>query len=184
MAKYNKVSRFRGPLVALAVLLLVGAIAYGGYRLYQNRHSNSAVGTSSSASTAHGNKPAASSGVRQGGATDKKGGSTPTTESTNSADWTTSTSGVITLQQPIANATIKTGDTLRGTAKIDTVQYRLVDDKVGVIAQGTLDVVGGKFSGILQFRAYAPTGALKVFSIDPQTGAEINHADIKVMFSL
>lgn len=103
------------------------------------------------------------------------------TANTNSSQWITSTSGNITVEQPIANATIQSGTTLSGTAKVGTVNYRLVDSSVGVISEGTLNVVNGKFSGNLNFTPHSSGGRLDVFSTAPN-GAELNEIEIAVNF--
>lgn len=178
--KQLKNFRAKHPFAYITLVLIVMAIAV--FVLLEVTNTTHIFHKSSKLATARSKdyKPSSPTSTNQGGAVDKKGAPTPTTETTSSAQWTTSTSGVITLQQPVANTTVNSGDTLRGTAETDTIQYRLVDDKVGIIAQGSLSVVGGKFSGVLQFNAHSTTGELKVFSIDPQSGAEINHADIKI----
>ncbi|HSX30423.1 MAG TPA: hypothetical protein VLE99_00715 [Candidatus Saccharimonadales bacterium] len=106
-----------------------------------------------------------SANTNQGGATDNHGDS-----STNSgATGTASSSGVVTVTSPASDALLSSGDTLRGTATGQSkVQYRLIDDTVGVIAQGSLDVVDGRYSGTLQFTAHAKTGRLDVFTYDSQ----------------
>ncbi|HEY5152501.1 MAG TPA: hypothetical protein VII55_00855 [Candidatus Saccharimonadales bacterium] len=124
-------------------------------------------------------KSSPSSTINQGTATDNHGVSTVTTPS---SEWTTSASGLLTVQQPAPNSTIKTGAVLSGTAKLDQVQYRLTDDKVGVVSQGTLSVVGGKFSGSINFQAYGSSGRLDVFSTDPNNGREINEVQLPVVF--
>lgn len=112
------------------------------------------------------------------GSTDTNG---QATANTNSSQWITSASGNITVEQPIANATIQSGTTLSGTAKVSTVNYRLVDDSVGVISEGTLNVVNGKFSGNLNFTPHSSGGRLDVYSTAPN-GAELNEIEIAVNF--
>ncbi len=174
-------------LLMIGLVVLVVAASYTAYAFY---HSNRKVATAPDAgpvtSTKNNaqHKAVSNSSFSQGGAVDQKGASTSGDTATDSSLWITSTSGNITLQQPTASSVLNTGDTIRGTAKTDTVQYRLVDDSAGVIAQGSLSVVGGKFSGVLQFKAYSSTGALKVFTIDPSSGAEVNHADIKIKLAM
>ncbi len=191
MAKFSKStyrskpSRHRRKLVALLVLLLLAA---GGAYAYHRHNAKPAyvapiakTGDPAKAKST-GEKITPTSGsisTNQGGAVDKQGAGTATTDP---SQWTTSSSGAITLQQPVSGGTVKSGDSLRGTAKIDTVEYRLVEDTIGVIAQGSLNVVDGKFSGVLQFKSHGHAGDLKIFSFDPSTGAEINHADIRVAY--
>jgi hypothetical protein len=89
-----------------------------------------------------------------------------------SSQWTSSSSGDITLQQPVANSVIQSGSTISGTANVSTVQYILSDSTVGLIDQGTLNVDNGKFSGILQFKSHSTTGTLEVYYPNPSNGAE------------
>jgi hypothetical protein len=89
----------------------------------------------------------------------------------------------ITLQQPSPNSTVQSGDTLSGLANVSTVDFILTDNSVGLIAQGSLNVVNGKFSGTLAFTPHSSTGKLEVFSPNPQTGAEENIIDTDVNFN-
>ncbi len=113
-----------------------------------------------------------------GGPTDSNG---QATANTNSSQWITSSSGNITVEQPLANASIHSGTTLSGTAKVNAVNYRLIDASVGVISEGTLNVVNGKFSGNLNFTPHSSGGRLDVFSTAPN-GAELNEIEIAVNF--
>lgn len=124
--------------------------------------------------------PVASSGVDKGTAVDNQGQAT-TPVTTNPGQWAISNSGQLTLKQPVAQATLKSGDDLSGSAKVSRVQYRLKDNQVGVIAQGFLNVINGNFSGTLQFTSHASSGRLDVFSSDP-TGVEINEVQVPVNF--
>jgi hypothetical protein len=101
--------------------------------------------------------------------------------STSPSQWVVSKSGDITVKQPIANATFHSGDTLSGSAKVGVISFRLIDDDVGVISQGTLNVVNGDFSGTLNFTPQAPTGRLDVFTTNDQ-GVELNEVQISVRF--
>ncbi|HVS79308.1 MAG TPA: hypothetical protein VHD84_03415 [Candidatus Saccharimonadales bacterium] len=114
----------------------------------------------------------------QGGATDTKGQAQSTT---NPSQWIKSTSGNITVKQPLANSTLQSGDSLIGSAKVGTVYYRLIDDKLGVVASGSLDVSGGDFSGTLHFGHKSSTGRLDVYSTNSQ-GVELNEIQIGVKF--
>jgi hypothetical protein len=112
------------------------------------------------------------------GATDTNGSATATT---NPNQWVVAQSGAITVKQPTANATLQSGGTLSGSAKVDTVTYRLIDSSVGVISEGTLKVVNGNFSGALNFTSHSSTGRLDVFSTNAQ-GVELNEVQISVNF--
>jgi hypothetical protein len=76
----------------------------------------------------------------------------------------------------------KSGDVVGGTASVDKVYMRLVDDKVGVISQGDpVNVINGKFSAKLRFNANASTGELDVYSLN-SSGAEVNEVQIPLKF--
>jgi hypothetical protein len=123
-------------------------------------------------------QPTDNAGRTVSGGTDTNG---QTSANTNSSQWITSKSGDITVEQPIADATLQSGATLSGTAKISTVHFRLIDNAVGVISEGTLNVVNGKFSGSLNFTSHSSTGQLDVFSTDAD-GVEINEIQIAIKF--
>jgi hypothetical protein len=181
--KSTGISRKKAIVVGAVLLLLAAGLIY---RLEFQKSAVSTTATNAPVKPAPARSksyvPVVPTGSSQGGAIDKHGAATAADTATDESSWKTSTSGLITLQQPIDRAEIASGDTIRGVAQVSTVQYRLVDDSIGVLAQGSLNVVNGKFSGILQFSHKSSTGQLKVFSLDPQTGAEKNHADIIVNF--
>ena len=95
--------------------------------------------------------------------------------------WVTSVSGNITLQQPVAGSTVYSGLKVIGTAKVKSVDYRLSDNSIGVLTTGTLNVVNGKFSGILYFTPKSNAGQLDIFNTNSR-GIEINEIDIGVEF--
>ena len=113
-----------------------------------------------------------------GGATDTHGSSQ---SSPPSSQWTSSASGVITVKSPAPNATLKSGDTISGSSSASEINYRLSDDKVGVIAQGTLTVDSGNFSGILHFQTHGTSGRLDIFTTNAM-GVEYNEVQINVGF--
>lgn len=119
-----------------------------------------------------------SSNIGNGTAIDTHGQSSATTSP---SQWVTSTSGNITVKQPIANSKLGNGSVLSGSAKVSDVHYRLIDSNVGVIAQGMLGVVNGDFSGTLQFTPHSSVGRLDVFSTETD-GTEINEVQITVAF--
>lgn len=121
----------------------------------------------------------ASSPVNQGTSTDNHG--TQTATDTSPGQWTKSQSGVITVKQPVSGSTVKSGDILSGSASIDKIQYRLIDDQVGVISQGFISVINGSFSASISFPSNGTSGRLDVFSSN-SNGAEINEVQIPVKF--
>lgn len=165
-------------LVSLIIVIVI--LAGGGFWAYKHnaRSNRQQPLITKNGTTSNGTSKNSSQG--QGGAVDQKG--TSSNAQSSSAPPATSPSGNITLQQPTSGATLKSGDTISGTAKVDIVQFRLIDNSVGVIAQGQLRVAGGNFAGSLQFQNKAAGGRLDVFSLDPSSGAEINEVQIPVNF--
>jgi hypothetical protein len=167
-------------LIISAAVLIVAAV---GVYAWHVRHGNPEAQTASkqpsaqsnfTSGGAHASSP--NSGVTQGGATDNQGDKSATPSETG----VTSTSGVVTVVAPASGGSLVSGDTVRGTANgVGKVQYRIVDDNVGVVAQGSLDVVDGAFSGTMQFKAYATTGQLEVFTFNNQD-QEVNEVRLPV----
>src|SRR5579864_1637927 len=120
-------------LVALAVLLIVGAGAWLLKRHYTSKKAPPITATTSSPA----NQPTesttgpTSTKATPGGVVDKNGQTTGALPP--ASQWTTSASGNITLQQPTAGSLVQTGDTLSGLAKVATVQFILTDNSVGLI---------------------------------------------------
>ena len=165
---------------------IVALAAIGGVYLYQtsrNGDSSDNAKTTSDLPTAQAdynndskNEPDRND-VSDGGATN-----TPATDPTTpSSQWTTSESGVVTVYAPIQGAIFKNGSVLSGAAKALTVSFRLVDNQVGQIASGTLDVKNGKFSGTLSFASKGSSGVLKVYTTNSD-GSEVNVVKVNVKF--
>lgn len=166
----------------ISSLILALIVAGGAYYLI-TRNDNPPARTTSSLPTAQddysdGNEreSSPSSGNSQGGAVDTGGSDAPQSKIGISSE-----SGLITVTQPDKDGTVRQGSVIAGAAKsgVDKVQYRLVDEGVGVVAQGSLDIVNGVFSGKLQFTPRSETGRLDIFSFD-STGSEINTIELPV----
>jgi hypothetical protein len=170
------------------ILFVLALLVVAGLWFYHSRHektklvttakTTSKLPTAQTTYTSGQPRSATSNTQSQGGATDNKGQAPTSSGSSQSS--ITSPSGDITLEQPTTNQLVSDGATIFGQAKVQTVQFRVIDNSSGVIAQGSLDVVNGSFSGTLHFKAYSTTGELNVFSIDPQTGAEINEISLPI----
>lgn len=179
-----------GKRLTVGLALIVAAlIAFG---LWHHFHANTTSGNSNggtantAAKTSQSAKPAKKVPTSNNSASRNAGGSTDTngqtSATTDPSQWTTSSSGLVTVKQPIANSTLKSGDSLSGSAKnVSKVNWRLVDDKVGVIATGALNVVNGNFSGILHFNPQGNSGHLDVFSTNSQ-GVEYNEVRIDLSY--
>jgi len=169
----------RSTLILLLLVLIVAGGAYAWHRHTAKPVAKTTSKQSSAQSDFTGggkHESSANSGVTQGGATDNKGDKSAVQGETG----TSSASGAVSVVSPTQNGTLSSGDTIRGTATgASQVQYRLVDDNVGVVAQGALNVVDGTFSGTLQFEAHAKTGRLDVFTFNAQ-GQETNEVQLPV----
>lgn len=172
----------RKPLLlglAALLIILLAYVLFNHYYLNRKQNTPNPQTTVSGPSKATGLKTANSTSRDQSLATDNQGVTPSTT--TNPSEWVTSSSGVITVKQPVNNSVLKSGDTLFGSAKVNQIQYRLIDNQVGVLAQGPISVVRGSFSVTLHFRQVGSSGRLDVFSFDSQ-GAEVNEVQIPVRF--
>ena len=176
----------RKILSVVASLLVVGLIICLGFVLYNRQQPR--VTTASpvihqlpSQQNSSGTKtPTTSNGINQGTSTNSSNPST-TPIVTNQNQWTTSASGLITIKQPLNNADVKPGFTLAGSSTVNNVQYTLIDNDVGVISQGALNVVNGDFSATINFQSHASSGRLDVYSTE-SNGREINEVEITVNF--
>lgn len=143
------------------------------------RKSPAAVNNSSSGSAPAKTLTSNNTTNNNGGVTSTNG--TPSS-STPPSQWSTSQSGQITVKQPYANETIQSGAVLSGTALVSQVYFTLIDNQVGVVDQGTLNVVNHAFSGTLNFTPHASSGRLDVYSTNTPGGAEMNLIEIGVNF--
>ncbi len=166
-------------ITAVAIVLIGAGLAY-----YVAQQDDASVArTTSKSPTAQDDysdgaerESSSSNGGSQGGAADTRGADAPVTQI-----GITSESGLITVTEPTKDGLLKNDSIIGGAAKsgIDKVQYRLIDGQVGVLAQGSLSVVDGAFSGKLQFTPRSDSGRLDIFSFD-QTGSEVNSVEISV----
>jgi len=100
---------------------------------------------------------------------------------TNPNNWVTSTSGEITLHSPAKNDLVKTGIEVSGTSTLNNVSYRVIDNVSGVIAEGELIVVNGKFAGILNFNTSATEGRFDLFGTK-YDGVEFSNIETPIRF--
>jgi hypothetical protein len=180
-----KNKKFKLALAALIVIVVaLGILEITGtthiFHKPQVRAPSKPITTLPSKTAPAKNPSTPTSGVNQGTADDKNG-QVPGGVSNNPSQWATSQSGLVTVKAPLANATFKPGDTITGSASSNPVQYRLIDDRVGVISQGTLNVVNGNFTASVNFKPYAGSGRLDVFNVVPN-GREINEVQVPVNF--
>jgi hypothetical protein len=87
----------------------------------------------------------------------------------------------ISLFSPSTNDLVRSGDQIIGESSLPKVYFRLIDDVSGVIAQGSLIVVNGRFSGNFSFTTTGNNGRLDIFSI---SGDGIESSNIEVPIKL
>lgn len=184
---FHKLAKVRHLKVySLALIGLVAAVLLVYFYSYRPNHSPKKIVTAgipvkassqTSASVDINKAPNTSNSLSSnaGGATDTHG----VTPSTNSSQWTSSASGIVTVKSPAPSSTLQNGDTLSGSSSASEINYRLSDNKVGVIAQGTLSVFKGNFSGVLHFTPHGTGGRLDVFTTDDM-GVEYNEVQINL----
>lgn len=194
MIQRSKLRKHRKKIIILAVAIVLVAAASVAFVLYRRSKQEAATKqittagnpvvetTPDTSDKAAGDDPEKSPSItnsasNQSGATDTNGQAQP--NSNDPSQWIVAKSGNITVKQPLTNATLKPGGSLIGSAKVGEVYYRLIDNKVGVVAQGTLSVNSGNFSGNLQFQTSATDGRLDVYSLGID-GSEINEIQIAV----
>ncbi len=100
-------------------------------------------------------------------------------EQTDPGVWTTSSTGEVTVQNPYPNKILRSGTEISGTSSLQKVSYRIIDSVSGVIAQGELTVVNGKFSGIINFSSSATEGRLDIFGAHSD-GSEFSNVEIPI----
>ncbi len=92
-----------------------------------------------------------------------------------------SASGKITVYSPSPNSLVSNGDFLSGASSHSSVSYRLIDDDIGVLGSGSLNVVNGKFSGKFSFSSNGEKGRLDVFQT-LEDGREVDVVEIEVRY--
>ncbi len=95
--------------------------------------------------------------------------------------WTISKTGQITVYTPVNNQLLSSGSALSGESTLPTVSYRVIDNVSGVINEGQLIVVNGKFSGSINFLTSASEGRLDIYSSN-EDGIEFSNIEIPVRF--
>lgn len=170
----------------LLILLVIIASIIGILWKLNNHSLASNAKTTSKSPTAQNNYSAgaarpnsASTGNSQGGVVDTKGRDVTNNSNSQSAPASTA---AINLASPTTNALVVSGDNITGEANVPTVMFRLIDNDAGMIAQGQMTVVEGKFSGTLRFQPKGSNGQLDVYSTN-SLGAEENEIQIPIQFS-
>jgi len=171
-------------IILATIVLLALALGIVGFTLWKNQSIHLATETTSK-------EPSSQSNFTSGGkrevvpSTNNEGIITDTGGNTSSippsGDWSSSASGAITVYSPAKNSLLSTGQILSGISTLDRVSFRIIDSVSGVIAQGSLGVVGNKFSGNFSFDTTAKEGRLDIFTVNAD-GVESNVIEIPVRF--
>jgi cell division protein FtsI/penicillin-binding protein 2 len=171
-SKIKKPVNISKKIIILIFIIIVAFITAGIWYTLSVRTDNTP------STTAHNSQQSSNTGdITQGGAIDNNGKATTDSQKD---QWNISDSGAITLKTPASSATLQNGNEISGSATIDAIHYRLVDNAAGVIAQGSLNVVNDNYSGNLQFTSRGSNGTLVIYSFDNQ-GREINRIAIPVV---
>lgn len=191
---YNNSGPHTRVVIILIAVLIVAVVAIYIEKIHHksasntsNNHKTTLITGTTSKPTPHTPSPStANNSSFQGNTSNQSIQPSNTTAVPPKSQWTTSSSGTITLQQPYPNATIQSGSIISGTiqsSSIHTVNFILTDNAVGQIAQGSLSVVNGKFSGSLNFTSHSSSGTLQVYSPNPTNGAEENIINFDVKYN-
>lgn len=181
-SKNTQKNNSRAPIILLVCVAAV-ALAVGGWYFFYRDSAQQTDNVTTPANDPNFDQggernPTTESVPRDGGVVDTSG---EDSQNDNANSSVSSKSGKITVFQPAKNATLHSGATLSGTAKINTVSYRLIDDKVGVIGSGSLKVKNGKFSGRFSFNSNGSEGRLDIFN-QLEDGREVDVIEIPVRF--
>ena len=99
-----------------------------------------------------------------------------------SNEWTSSSNNEITLQYPVKTTAFASGDQIVGLSSVSPVNFIIVDNSVGQIAEGDLNVVNGKFNATVKFTAHSNSGELQIYHPNPTNGAEEDVININLSF--
>ncbi len=122
-----------------------------------------------------------SSTIDHGNGEDKNGQIPKTGVPTDPSKWSYSSTRIIIVKLPTSGGKISSGDILAGSSTIAKVYFRLTDDEVGVISQGSANVIDGNFAVSISFTSHGNSGRLDVFNTE-NDGREINEVQIPVRY--
>jgi hypothetical protein len=97
------------------------------------------------------------------------------------AEWSRSSDDNLIVYSPARDSLLKNGQVLAGTSKAERIYFRLIDNINGTIAQGSVAVVNGRYSGSFTFTTDATSGQVDVFN-QAYDGTESNNVSIPVRF--
>ena len=182
--------------IVLGVVTLVGLLGIVGaleklhvINLYERKPAPAASNENEAKTTS----TAASAQEDFTGGTDKQPSTANTSEGTvkdnngsvgtvpSASTWTVSSDKAITVYSPAKSGLVSTGFTFSGASTHQTVEFRLIDDVSGVIAQGSVKVSGGKYSGTFSFTSKGTAGRLDVYSAN-EDGVESSSVSVPVRY--
>jgi len=97
------------------------------------------------------------------------------------SQWVTSSNGEITVYGPAIDSLIISGASIIGESSLDQVNFRIIDSISGVLSQGSLQVVNGKFAGSLVFETNATKGRLDLYA-SKEDGSEYANVEIPILY--
>lgn len=95
--------------------------------------------------------------------------------------WTVSKSGQITIYEPVNGQIISNNSLITGETTLPVVNYRILDDVSGMISQGQLSVVGGKFSASVNLSTNGAKGSIELYGAD-NSGKEFSNIRVPIRF--
>ena len=141
--------------IGLGVLIVIAALVGGllAYKLHRNKNTTDTTDAKTTSTapmaqqdyTSGGDRPIASNTTDKGSAAvaDSQGQQATVPDK---SQWIVSKTGEITVYTPQNNQLLINGIEVTGASTLPTVNYRVIDDVSGMISQGQLTVVAGKFS--------------------------------------
>jgi hypothetical protein len=180
--KSKKINRIIIPIVFLILVIFILLESTGSTRILSSLTGSNPVNTtdpSQSDFTGEKEKEVLYNNKEEGVVSDTKGkvDTTPAED-----EWITSADKKISVYSPTANSILSSGSILSGQSTANIISFRLIDNISGVIAQGKISVVSGKFSGVFNFKTAATEGRLDVFFAN-DNGSESSIIEIPVRFN-
>ena len=175
----NRTSRLKWLLVAVVMLVVLGVGGFFGYRWYMDSKAQDPVSEQNQQESTQDDTVS----VRDD-QTDASTSTTPSTSPPSSVPIQEQqvATGIV-ISSPKTDSTVTNGTKLEGTAPTNyaSVSYRIQSDERGMVGQGELKIVNGKFSGTIGSGGATGAGLIEVFVIDAN-GREQKHTKVAVRF--
>lgn len=172
----NHTSKLKWLLIGVVVLAVLGVGGFLGYRWYKDSKAKDPVTEQNQQESTQDEEV----GV-QDNLTPSPSATTSPVSSIPEQEQQASNSIGITISSPSAGSTVKAGTKLEGTAPAgySKVSYRIQSDERGLVGQGELNVVKGKYSGTIGSGGASGNGYIEVFVVDAN-GNEQKHTKVIV----